>query len=276
MTRLKPCDINDISANIASYDLALKKTMRYTLAEIARHAVALPVNYRPDRQLKIAVVPVTSGLGIISGFCQTVCAILKHCCLNASVAEASDIEGLQEAYRSGADMVFIADDKTCSAFSLDHKVYSDNGYATGIAFSAALELMMPRVVNEKVLVLGAGPVGSAAVNYFVSKKIATFLYDTDLTKMHSMAAKIPAVKLESGPLDLKKYNYILDATSGHSFIGRNDVNPGTKISAPGMPLSLKPEAFDQVELFHNPLELGILTMYFHCIKQMEVLHEQYQ
>lgn len=269
MTRLNTSDIDGISSSLLRYDMELKKTVGYTLEEIAKHAVGLAMDHKIQEKLKIAVVPVTSGLGIISGFSETVRDILKHCDLHAYVTETTDVAGIQEAYRTGADVIFIADDHTCSAFSLQGKVYSDNGHATGIAFSAALELMMENVENEEVLILGAGPVGKAAVEYFASKHAVPVLHDIQREKMKGIAEKVPEVRIENGPVDLKKYKYILDATTGEGFIGENDVKSGTKISAPGMPLGVKKDALKKVDLFHNPLETGILTMFFHCIKQRE-------
>lgn len=270
MTRLNVADIKGIASNLELYDSELKKAIHYTMEEIAKYAVGLSVNYKIDDCLKIAVVPVTSGMGIINGFSETVRDILKYCGLNAYVTKTTDIEGIQEAYSIGADIVFIANDNTCSAFSLGNKVYSDNGYATGIAFSAALELMMEKVKNEKVLILGAGQVGKAAVEYFISKEAIPVLYDIDPDKMKCIAEKASEVQLEDHSIDLKNYKYILEATNDANFIGKNDVRKGTKISAPGMPLGVKKDALDSVNLFHNSLEMGILTMFFHCIKQMEV------
>jgi pyrrolysine biosynthesis protein PylD len=47
------------------------------------------------------------------------------------------------------------------------------------------------------------------------------------------------------------------------------VTDKTIIAAPGMPCGVCPEAREKATVIHNPLELGIMTMYFDCIKKFE-------
>lgn len=270
MTRLITKDISGISNRLHIYDMELKKTLGYTLEEIAKKSVRAFYSDSIYKEYTIAVIPVTSGMGIINGFSETVSDILKHLRANVFVTKNTDVAGVQEAYEKNADIIFMADDDTCSAFSLNGKVYSDNGYATGIAFAAALEIMMESV-EEEVLILGAGPVGTAAARYFSQIGAIPVLCDLQENKAQCVASTIKNAKVEKSLKNLNKYTYILDASTSGDFIKEGDVTENTKISAPGIPLGAAKEIRDKVFIFHNPLEIGIMTMYFDCVnKLMEV------
>ena len=264
MTRLNTTDINTISDRLHNYDMELKKTLGYTLEEIAKKSVKAFYSDSFCNKYKTAVIPVTSGLGIIEGFSETVSDILKYCSADVFVTDNTDVAGIQEAYQKKADIIFMADDETCAAFSLNGKVYSDNGYATGVAFAAALEIMMEKV-EEEVLILGAGPVGTAAAQYFSQIGAIPVLCDLYEEKARSAANSIKNAKVEKDLKNMNKYMYILDASTSGGFIKENDITEHTKISAPGIPIGAAEEIRDKVFVFHNPLEIGIMTMYFDCI-----------
>ncbi|NTV90972.1 MAG: hypothetical protein HGA22_11545 [Clostridiales bacterium] len=151
MTRLNTSDIDRISNDLQTNDRQWKRTLGYTLEEIARKAVNAP---HLNTRLRTAVIPVTCGLGVIGGFCEAMKDILEYCGADVFITNKTDVAGIQEAYTNGADIVFMADDEVFAAFSLNGKITSDNGYATGIGFAAALEIMMKRVEEEEVLILG--------------------------------------------------------------------------------------------------------------------------
>jgi pyrrolysine biosynthesis protein PylD len=266
MSRLLETDIADISGMLQSKDAFWKKTLGYTLEEIARRAAGFSGT---GAHLRAAVVPVSAGLGIIGGFSQTVAAILRHCGADAWVTDYTDVAGMQEAYAEGTDLVFMADEAVFMAFSPRDRIYSDNGWATGTAFAAALELMMDDPPGAKALVLGAGPVGSAAAAYLARTGAAVTLYDTDTAKMHKAAESLPGVRAAQGAVKLRNYSYILNAATAANFITPENVSEDTRISAPGMPLGVTREAMDKALVFHNPLELGVMTMYFDCLGQLE-------
>ncbi|MDR1159222.1 MAG: 3-methylornithyl-N6-L-lysine dehydrogenase PylD [Syntrophomonadaceae bacterium] len=268
MSRLHENDIAGIAGKLPQYDMALKKSLGYTLEEIAQKAVNC---FEPNPELRTAVVPVTSGMGIIGGFSQTVSLILEHCRAKAFVTDAPDVAGLQEAYKKGAEIIFLADDFICAAFSAEKRIFSDNGYATGVGFAAALEIMMDKTSNETVLILGAGPVGLAAAAYLSKAGFDITIHDIDEKKLRRAADKIAGIKAIENIGPLKNYLYIIDATTSAEFIKREDVTEATKIAAPGMPLGVTEEALKIACVFHNPLELGIMTMYFDCVRQLKAL-----
>lgn len=216
------------------------------------------------RAARVAVVPVTSGYGLIGGFAKTVAGILEHVGADAFVTEQTDLSGVEEAHRRGASIVFLADDYTFCAIGIAGAALSDNGVATGHAFATALAHMG---AGNEALVLGAGPVGTAATERLVALGFDVSAYDTDEARLDRLVARTGARK-ETSASCIGNHRNILDATTGAGFITRADVTPETCISAPGIPLGVTQEAARTVRLFHNPLELGVAAMYFDCLRQL--------
>ena len=256
MTRLAESDINTISRSLQSCDELLKKQTGKTLFELGCYAAGRT----PDiSRLKVAAVPVTTGIGIISGFCDTVASIVNHLGAQAYATEKTDVAGMEEAIARGADILFMADDDTFGAFNLKKGIHSDNGSATGRGFAAALELGAG-VCGEPVLVLGAGPVGWAAVRYFLEKKARVFIYDLDIYKAGQMKEAFPAVTMLD-EWQNRTWTRILDATTAGHFIPPAAVSGQTVIAAPGMPMGVPPETGQKcAKVIHNTLELGVAAM----------------
>lgn len=268
MTRLVTSDIDTITIRMNQYDENFKMQVGCSMVEAAKRAVGLT---HQKRQYKAAVVPVTSGLGIIDGFSRTVSEILQFCGIQAYVTKGTDVAGLQEAYIDHADFVFMADDDICSAFSIQGGVYSDNGYATGIGFAQALICAGQKRndVAMKVLVLGAGPVGTAAAKHISDSGIDVCVYDIDKEKADRLVGSLKHGIYWKADMQKSDFTYILDATPVADVIDRQDVTKDTVIAAPGMPLGVTKEACEVATVIHNPLELGIIAMYYHCVKQIE-------
>lgn len=265
MTRLKEQDINHISLKIKEYDAIFKKQTGYTMAEVAKQVTGLTTFNNNE----VAVIPVTSGLGIIGGFSETVCSILQYVGAKAYVTKGTDVAGLQEAYEKQADIIFMADDNICSAFTLDKRSYSDNGEATGKIFAAALGKAMGEIEGQEVLIMGAGPVGQAAATYLWKEGAIPVICDLDEAKAIKLAGTLQGSYIEKSPSNLKNYTYIVDATTAGGYITEKDVDEKTIIAAPGMPLGVTKEAMQIATVIHNPLELGIIMMYFDCVRSKE-------
>lgn len=264
MTRLVEADINEVVIRLRQYDEELKQQIGHSLVEVAMHAVNLE---KRVTDYKTAVVPVTSGLGIIDGFSDTVCGILKYCGIDAYVTQGTDVAGLQEAYGTGAELVFMADDNICSAFSIVGKpVFSDNGYATGTGFAAALTMGMKE--KEEVLVMGAGPVGTAAAAYLDAQEIPVSVYDVLPEKATKAVEGLTHAAVLKEGRKKHEFTYIFDGTPVGEVLSVSDVRKDTLIAAPGMPLGITEEGRKIATVIYNPLELGIITMYFDCVKQL--------
>jgi pyrrolysine biosynthesis protein PylD len=262
MSRLVKSDIRFIKDDIDTYDDCFKNQTGYFMHDVAKKVANLS---KISGIYRTAVVSVTSGLGIISGFAEAVCAILKHCSIDAFVTEACDVDGIYEAITNRADIVFMADDSRFVAFGVSTRAIVENGECTGAGFAEALVCAM-RDRREKVLVLGASTVGRAAAYYLLGKGIPVDLYDTDVSVFANVDMHRKGLTNLENPPILKEYRYIYDATTSADFITADDVSADTVISAPGMPCGITEEARSIATVIHNSLELGVITMYYECIR----------
>ncbi len=264
MTRLASSDIATVVEWLDALDRSLVDATGATLTEIAQYAVGEAVDFH---HVKNSVVPITAGQGIIGGFSQTVAGILRHMGVDAFVTSRTDVGGLYEG-RMNSSCQFAADDDTFFAVNLENNQVSENGYATGLGFAAALDLAAKGVENKPVLVAGAGPVGLTAADYFASKGAIVTLYDID------------ASKLEDRPYETttsiagRKFSLVLEATTAENVITKDVLTPNAIVSAPGVPLGveakLAQELTDSNRLIHNPLELGTAVMMADVLRKQSV------
>lgn len=266
MTRLVEKDVYDIGNEMEAYDRMFGLQTGTTMLAVAKRA--MNVEYLPMNR-KIAVVPVTSGLGIIGGFSQALVSIFKHYELNAYATKKSDVGGILEAYEKKADMIIMADDDNFIMFNIKNNSYAENGYCTGRSFAQALyQALGEPVQSEEILVLGAGPVGSAAAIRLEELGQIPVVYDIDKEK-----AKALAMQLISGyqveHMVMSQYRGIIDGTTAGGFIRVKDIRRDGIISAPGVPLGVAPEVLEKIPVIHNTLELGTLAMFCQCINMEE-------
>lgn len=270
MSRLVELDIVSIETQIQEYEDIFIRQTGCSMKEIAQKAVGLKEH---AKKVKTAVIPVTSGLGLITGFSQAVGAILHFIGVETLITEKTDVAGLQQAYLSKCGFGFLADDNVCAAFGIGSAVHSDNGWATGRGFASALiEAMKKRGVNpleKRVLIIGAGPVGQAAASYIKEQHAIPVICDLDHKKAASLAESLKQSTWILSPAPLNQFSYIIDASTTGDFITEKDVTENTIIASPGMPCGATAATKEKAVVIHNPLELGIITMYFDCLKQLE-------
>lgn len=267
MTRLKEKDIDKIERQIEDYDRLFCNQTGKTMEELACKVVGIQEKIV---KRKAAVVSVTSGLGVIGGFAQSVAAILGHCGIETKVMEKTDVAGLQQAYAEGAEVVFLADDDVCAAFGIGSKVQSDNGEATGRGYGGALIEAMRKqsveIAGQEVLIVGAGSVGAAAAQYIAKKQAVPIIYDLQEEKAREVAERIENAKVIRYLENLSSYPYIVEASTAADVIKKEDVSMQSIIAAPGMPCGVSEQVTEAATVIHNPLELGIIVMYFECLK----------
>lgn len=257
MTRLAKGDMESMDKNLNHLDQALQAATGKSLLEIGAFAMGKePVL----KSMKIAVVPITAGLGIIEGFCEKVKEILVYFGADAFATDKTDIAGIQEAFYKSAEAVFMADDQTFSAFHFKKKIFSDNGIATGRGFAAALYLAADQAEEMEVLVLGAGPVGQAAIEFLLEKKVRIILGEADQDKASACQEKYPKLTV-AADWSAEVYKYIIEATPISQLIKTKNVTNQTIIAAPGVPFGVEPAAVSKADrVIHNLLELGVATM----------------
>lgn len=272
MTRLKESDICTINNTLENYNLELVMKTGHTLSEIAAHAVGLS----PHKEGKVlnshvvGVIPMTSGLGVIGGFSETVAEILSFLGMKAFVTQQTDVKGVAEALDRNAEILFMADDDRFIGLHLKSGYYSDNCEATGKGYTAALDFMVEGLEEKKVLIIGAGSVGCAAAFSVLQLGGSVHIYDKNLKVCEALAAEvyqgqgIRIIVEEDLHTALKSHRLIIDACPAGGFIKEEHLTTESYIAAPGVPLGIEDEAiaYLQPRLVHDPLQLGVATMLF--------------
>lgn len=269
MTRLKEEDVSPIAASLIDYDLDLGRRTGSSLKEIAARAVGREISVLNKLQPKIAIIPMTCGQGIIGGFVESVASIINHLGYKATVTKNSDAGGLAEAVQNGAEIVFMADDDRFVAVNLKAGKISDNGEATGKGYVAGLECMCSGLDGKKVLLIGAGPVGTGAAIALARFGAEISVFDINPESSQRLAAILEElgchIKLETNFDEALELNHILvDACPAGEIISLRYINEDTVIAAPGIPLGVGVEGAKKLSdrLLHDPLQIGVATMLF--------------
>ncbi len=270
MTRLLPTDINDIPTGIEKYDLELKRKTGSSLKDIAIIASGLEKANLEEAVLRVAVIPVSVGLGPISGFSAAVNAIASHIGFDSYVTGLPDVGGLDEAFRNEADIVMMADDYLFAAFNLQDRQVVSNDEATARGYVTALSCMAGSLCKKFVLLTGAGRLGILAADLLADRQTKLIIYDPDRSREKELAEKIIekyGATVFTGmelPEALNRCEAVFDASPGCAFIKGDYIKSGTLVAAPGMPLGLDAEAYAKVaeRIIHDPLQIGVATMLY--------------
>lgn len=277
MTRLLSADICHIARNLEDYNRELVAKTGCTLSQIAAHAVAGSESDIRCSAARVAVIPLTCGLGVIEGFARSVESIVNFLGFSAFVTDASDAGGVAEAVAKGAGVLMMADDNRFVAVNLTTGKVADNSEATGKGFAAALKLMAGGIKGKKVLIVGAGPVGRGAALALAGSGAVISVYDINRAAGVKLAREVKTkygcgVNVETDPDSaLCAHQIIFDASPAGGFIEMRHVTGETYIVAPGMPPGVNDECLSMVSarLLHDPLQIGVATMIFDVLKQQE-------
>lgn len=273
MTRLKEGDIESIVQQMKEYDEELVRKTGHTLSDIAAHAVGMCSSEINDPGL-IAVLPMTCGQGIISGFSETVAGILNFLGMNTFVPSSPDAKGFAEALERRAEIIFMADDDRFIAAHLKTGRFSDNSGATGRGYAAALDYLTGGLKDRSVLILGAGPVGRSAAFSVLDFGGRLSIYDKDPRTSERLEQDILSLPGQSIHIEqdlnsaIANHRAIIDACPEGGFIRQEHLYPDSFIAAPGVPLGVHSEAFALIQprLIHDPLQLGVATMLYEVLK----------
>ncbi|MGD9133749.1 MAG: 3-methylornithyl-N6-L-lysine dehydrogenase PylD [Desulfobacterales bacterium] len=276
MTRLIAADISDIAANLQNYDRELVARTGYSLSGIACCAAEIEEkqikNLLPS--IRVGVIPVSSGEGIISGFGEAVLSILLHLGADAFITQLTDVAGIAESFEKKADIAMLADDERFVALHMRSRSIADNAVCTGNAFATGLSLMAGSLKGREVLVIGCGPVGRSAALTLIRMGSRVSVYDVQVEPLmqwikmigHNTGSKIQIVKaLESA---LQRQRFIIDASPARNIIHAHHITPDTYISAPGFPCGLDAAAQARLSdrFLQDPLQLGVATMLVSAVK----------
>lgn len=265
MTRLKKEDIVNVRQKLPGYDADLARKTGLSLIEIATRSIE-----DGDEKVRaaigshtVAVVPITSGQGVIEGFVEAVEGILIHIGANAFITRDNDIAGLAEGIEKCADIAFLADDNRFVALNFALRRIIDNSEATAKGYVSALEAMAGDLSKREVLVLGgAGGVGWNAVLSLKKKGAKVAVFDPNQKKVESLVRGNEIIVERNLEEALIRYTVFFDASPAANIIQAKHIKPETVVAAPGMPLGLSEEAYFLVKgrLIHDVLEIGVATM----------------
>lgn len=262
MTRLISEMISDIPASLPDYDRQLKIQTGCTMLEIALRAAGLTTP--PDfSNCQAAVVPVTAGQGLISGFPEAVAAIIAFLGFPVTITETTDVAGFAEALDMGVKTIFMADDRKFMAFNVETGKYTDNGEATGLAFATALDAAAGGLTGKKAAVLGLGPVGRAAVARLVQTGAQPAVFDPDPFLVLAVQDRYQVTVAASTADALQDALCIIDASPAPAIISHEFITDKTIVSCPGVPHGLTAEALEKLaprRFIHDPLQLGTAVM----------------
>ena len=262
MTRLVTDDVTALTDRLGEFEASLGEVAGLGLRELAMSAAAHPPVCVPLYGARMAAVPVTSGEGVIGGFCDCVVAILRHLGADAWVTAQPDVRGIQEAYAGAAEVVFLADDFRFVALNTHNGLCVDDDPATADGYVTALEAAAGSLLNRHVLLLGLGPVGRAAARRLVSCGAAVQVVEPDHERLRAaldVGLMVQPVTLADG---LARCDLIFDATPSASFIDAGDVSPITVAAVPGLPSAFTPsaQALLGARHIHEPLAIGVAVM----------------
>lgn len=260
MTRLKKEDIDSILDELLRLDASLQQAAGITLEDLVAELSGRTREELEEKAVATigAAVPVTSGLGVIPGFAEAVASIVSFLGFSIFVTGAADVAGLHEAERKGADWIFLADDDRFLALDRNRNRSAENDRCTAKAYLAILELASGGLSGREVLVLGAGRLGTAAVEQLDRKGAIPVLYDKDPDRCR----RFPGRRVLSSPDEIIAYPHIFDATDEPEWLDAAMLHPQVFIAAPGLPLSLTDDAAAELagRVVHDRLAIGVAGM----------------
>lgn len=270
MTRLTSIHINKTMGQLERIDRALSERTGLSLRGVALWAIGIEPEAAdtPASDAVLAVVPISSGEGVISGFSEAVCAIAAHVGVKGHVTASADVSGIAEAYLSGADLLVMADDDRFVAVNTRSGLLVDNDRATGDGFAALLGLMAGQRGGEPFGVIGCGPVGTWAAVRLAHMGFEPILCDIDTKRFERAAARVrdatgrEVLRLRDVAAVLARCRGVVDATPAGGIIRAYDLRHDTVIVAPGVPSGATPEAVSRLgrRFYHDNLPLGVATM----------------
>lgn len=263
MTRLRTEWIHDLENTAAAWDARLQEQIGMGYVELAAKVSGKsPQEIKSAaKNRKIAVVPITSGLGTIGSFSESVAAIVRAMGFHAVVTEATDVNGIYEAVdKIGADVLYMADDDRYLALSCPDGKTGDNNIATAQGYVEVLAKMAGGLRGRRTAVLGYGIIGKLMAEALAQKGARVAVYDKEKNKQKEVLADgYQWIKDSAG---LKEYRYVADATSEGGWLTKEMLHADAHIAAPGIPLSLDDGAREALkgQYVHDLLEIGTVGM----------------
>lgn len=267
MTRLITEWIRDMKDRVEAWDESLDRQVGGGLVFIAAKGAGRSEGeiVAAREKTKIAVIPITSGQGIIEEFSRSVASILEQMKFDVFITKHTDVAGIYEAKQRDADIVYLADDDRYIAMNLQNKRIGENDRATARGYTEVLEGMSLKTRGEgirgkEVLILGYGRVGHEMYDYLEEKGAGITVYDYNEDRQNDLRRE--KRKMITSARKIRNYSLILDATSTGHWINPEMLADDVLIAAPGIPFSLDYEAEQKFKgrYVHDNLEIGTAVM----------------
>lgn len=263
MTRLREEWICDMEATMASYEKELKAKIALDFAGLAAAAndISKDVVLETAKKETVAVVPITTGMGIIGTFAESVAAIIRQAGFTVFVTNDCDVDGMYEAHLRNASILFMADDTRYIGMHLHKNRMSDNNIGTARGYVKALEQACGALSGKEVLVLGCGVVGTEIGKCLQQKDARPVFYDYNESLLQKVSFELGADFL-SDYSKIKEFPLVMDATCEGEWIHEGMLHEEAWISTPGVPLSLDEtmKLKYKAHTIHDWLQIGTLAM----------------
>ena len=270
MTCLTTTDVIGIPGGWAEYDKHIQRILGVDLLTLAARAERRQVKEVRSGLAgrRLAAVSISSGVGVVGGFAESLASIGRHLGLEARVMDRPDGDGFREAEKWGADFVISADDHRFLARETSKGLAADNNPATSRVFVAALELMNGGSLrDQEVVVLGLGIIGCGAASHLAELGAYPLMYDPDPKRSAAAGMEISDGELLRNPEELARAlartRLIFDATPVIQALPVDLWPAEALVSAPGVPLSWPLEWLTTAgprRLWHDPLQSGTAAM----------------
>jgi pyrrolysine biosynthesis protein PylD len=260
MTRLTEDVIKDVPSKMPCLNHELEKRIGMDLKNFACYTMNMNADDVDFKNYRVAVVPITSGKGIIGGFSLSVATAIKTLGMCPFITGACDVSGISEAFSSDADIIFMADDERFVALNTRTRSFSDNVWSTAKGYVTALRLAEGGLDGKRVLVIGAGRVGTEAVKLLRKEGASVEVTDILPEKAKALESRYDCVKaIPDVALAIKNNRLILNASPGK--IPGGLIQQGAVISSPGVPYAFDEEGERRAKvIIHDVLSLGVAVM----------------
>jgi len=259
MTRLTDEMVKEINCTLDSTNAMLISLTGMDTMELACDAIGIEPGMVDLEDIKVGVVPVTSGKGIIKKFSESVAEIVRKLGMEAFVTEAVDVTGLAEALSAGAEIIFMADDIQFIAINTTNGLYSNNSFSTAAGYVSALKGAAEGLDGKEVLILGAGRVGSIAAEVMIAMGASITVYDVDEKKMKNLSDSLGVKTTKDVKDALSSHELVFNASPG--FIDGRFVKKGVIVSSPGIPFPFDGLGINKAKIIiHDPLDIGVAVM----------------
>ncbi|NLL95318.1 MAG: 3-methylornithyl-N6-L-lysine dehydrogenase PylD [Thermoplasmatales archaeon] len=261
MTRLTADNLDGFFPKIHYLDGYLEETTGLGLRALACEAAGVAEADIDFDALSVAVVPVTSGKGVIRGFSETVAETIRSLGIDTVVTDACDVAGVAEAVSHGFDIVLMADDDRFIAVDRKRGVFSDNVWSTARGYVTALRLAAGgSLEGMTVLIIGAGRVGGTASTMLLEEGARVEVVDIRREKTERLARNVPGIVPRFDLAAAISENLLILNASPGKISGRN-VREGAIISSPGVPYAFDGEGEAKAKkIIHDILGLGVAVM----------------